>query len=42
MKKGILCLAIATAITSAGMPTVAHGEETLESAQARYDSAVAQ
>lgn len=39
MKKSLLCLAIATAITSAGMPQVAHGAQ---SAQERYDAAVAQ
>lgn len=42
MKKGLICLAIATAITSAGMPNVAHGEDGVEAAQKRYNEAVAQ
>lgn len=42
MKKSLLCLTLATAITSVGMPLRAHGEETAESAKKRYDEAVAQ
>lgn len=43
MKKRILCFAVVSAIVSYfAMPLAAHGEETLESAQARYDAALSQ
>ncbi len=45
MKKGLLCLALATAVSNITLPQVAHGEETTESTQElqeRYDAALAQ